>query len=148
MIYVDNPPYKTVRQAKKKDIFDITRVLRDSMLYSTVTEEVARNVENFTVFAIDDCAHAAIMVSCHDGSAEVDFLASSEGFEAPESIYRLLQFTITEAQKRNKKFFHIPAYRAPILIGIQPWFLRLGFKSQSLKTGRSNNRTKVWTKSL
>lgn len=148
MIYVDSPPYKIVRQAKKEDIFDITRILRNSAEYSAITEDIARNIKHFTVFAIDDCVHAAIMISDHDDSAEVDFLASSEEFEAPESVYKLLQFTITKAQKRNKKFFHIPANRAPVLISIQPWFLRLGFKSQSLKTARSNNRTKVWTKRL
>lgn len=148
MIYVNDPPYKTIRQAEKEDIFDIARILRDSVGYSAIIENVVQNLEYFTVFAVDNYVHAIIMVSYCDDSAEVGFLRSSEEIKSSEAIYKLLQFAITEAQKRNKKFFYVPANKAPALIGIQPWFLRLGFKSQSLKTKQSNDYTKVWVKCL
>lgn len=148
MIYTDNSPYKKVRKAKKRDVFDIARMLRNFSGYSTVTKNIEKNLESFLVFAIDDCIHATMMVSYYEDSVEVDFLASSEELESLEPVCELLQFAITEAQKKNKKFFYIPANRALVLIGIQPWFLKLGFESQFLKTKKTNDYTKVWVKSL
>ena len=148
MIYVNNPPYKIVRQAKKEDIFDIARIVRNSNRYSAIIENIERNIKSFTVFAIDGYVHAVIMVSYCDDSVEVGFLGSSEENNSSEAIYKLLKFAVKEAQKKNKKFFYVPANKATSLIGIQPWFLKMGFKSESLKTKQSNNYSKVWVKSL
>ncbi|MEK9151515.1 MAG: hypothetical protein AAB547_02695 [Patescibacteria group bacterium] len=145
MIYRDDPPYKMVRQAVSDDAVGIAHMIRDTVDSSIVEEVVLRRVSDCRIFTVDGHIHAVAMSSYEDGVIKVGYLAHSSEFDASEVLYVLLQHIIDEAARCGARKITIEPNRAPILIGIWPWFLKLGFQKSLLASGTNH---KLWEKSL
>ncbi len=144
MIYRDDPPYKVVRQAVPDDAVGIAHMIRDTVDSSIVEEVVLRRVGDCVVFTVDGHIHATAVSSYEDGMIRVEYLANSAEFDASEVLYALLRHIIDDATRRGARKITIDPSRAPILIGIWPWFLELGFR----KTALSARNHKLWEVNL
>lgn len=140
MVYKDQPPYKKVRSATVDDVVDITHVIR-SIDSSIVEEVVASHINDLMVYSVDGHVHAVAMVLSGQGVVKVEYLAHSTEFDASESLYALLECVINMARQSHAKKIVVESFRAPALIGIWPWFIRLGFK-------KNGNSHKLWEKQV
>lgn len=145
MIYRDDPPYKVIRKAVPDDAIGIGHMIRDTVDSSIVEEVILRRVADCTIFTVDGHLHAAAVSSLKDDTTNVEYLANSAEFDASEVLYALLQCVIGEAKRLGVRKITVDPNRAPILIGIWPWFLNLGFRKGVLSP---HNNHKLWEKDL
>jgi N-acetylglutamate synthase-like GNAT family acetyltransferase len=151
MVYCDGTTYKSIRPAAEDDVCEIAQILRTSTGDKVTENSISDLIEKYLVFAVDGYIHAVAMVlhECRETSV-IKYLVSSETFETSESLKPILLRIIEEAKERGKKNLVITYYNAPAIIGIQPWFLELGFKRESIKIGGNEFSpvSKDWIKKL
>lgn len=146
MVYRDEPPYKTVRDATHEDVIDIAQIIRDSVDSSIVEEVIAKYIGSFNVYTVDGHVNAVVGWSLEGEAVKVRFLAHTTEFDASEALFALLQHVIFQTEGRDAKKILIDAGRAPALIGIWPWFLKLGFRKRQHTTSEKAHKT--WEKDL
>ncbi len=148
MIYGGSSSYNVVRPAVKDDSPEIVRILQNSLNSTVVEEVIAKQIDRFMVFAVDGYPHATTMLQPKlDGNMEISYLALSGEFEASNVLSPLIKHAIGKTADLHKKELFIPVDRAPALIGIQPWFLNLGFKKE-IRYRPNKTPTKVWVKQM
>lgn len=148
MIYRSDSSYRAVRKATYDDAVDIAHMIRSTKVDSSIVEEVIlKRVDNCTVFVVDDHVHATTVSSYRDGVMNIEYLAHSMEFEfdASEVLKGLLQYVIDDAIACGAKKVTLNLNRAPVLMGIWPWFSRLGFHASSSLLG---NHHELWEKDL
>lgn len=145
MIYQNTPPYKMVRKAVSDDAVDIAHMIRDTVDSSIVEEVILRRISDCIVFVVDGHIHAAAVSSYKNDVTRVEYLAHSTEFDASEVLYALLQHIINGAVRCSVRRITVDPKRASNLIGIWPWFLKLGFRKDSLLLEKGQ---KLWAKDL
>ncbi len=145
MVYDDTFPYKVVEKVKTEEVVDVVSIIQERVDSSIVEEVVMQRVDDVTVFSVDGYVHAVIISSYNKDKEiyQVDYLAHSEEFDASEALNQLLQCAIEEAEHLGAQTLVVDPNKAPKLIGIQPWFLQLGFVRS-----KQNSHYKWWQKKM
>ncbi|MDA3815492.1 MAG: hypothetical protein PF549_03940 [Patescibacteria group bacterium] len=147
MIYSGNSDYKTIRSAVAIEADEIVRIIRNSLNISISEEFIVREIKKFIVFAVDGYPHSIMMIDSrtYDDALRLNYIALSGEFELSFALIPLVQYAIEETAKLKKGELLIPAINAPILIGIQPWFLKSGFKKES-RRDINQKITQTWVR--
>ncbi len=145
MIYRNGLAYKMVRPALQDDVVDITHIVRENISSSVIEEIVSRHISSYKVFTVDGHIHAVALSLISDSVIEVDYLAHSSEFDASEALQILLKNIIDEAHMLGVTKITVDPSKSPSLIGIWPWFLKLGFQKRVSEVVKSRV---LWEKSV
>jgi len=137
MIYGHGSLYKEVRAAVEMDLLGISSMLRPIIRTKSVAAWITRLLPQFRVFAVDGEVEGCMHLTSRGKSIEVRHLAHSSRFNASEVLETLLKSAIEETKARALARIEVPTNDIPALMGIQPWFTRLGFSKERAGGGKT-----------
>lgn len=142
--------YQEIREAKKTDVPEIFEVIRESIKTTTVPFEfIEKNLSNFLVFAIDQQVYGCMLIRKNftDSISEIAYLGMLPTQEDPLIFERLIKYGL-ENISHESRFTFLDPEKNTNLLGIYPWFKRLGFAKCSLRECGIENgkKTKMWIK--
>jgi N-acetylglutamate synthase-like GNAT family acetyltransferase len=146
MVYSETALYKEVRRAQMRDTTTIVRLLcgKREVVNAAYRSFVSSSLDEFVVFAIDDEVYGcARLITTPDGLL-VNDVASGKRYKSSDILQFILEYVIKEAVEIRAVAVIVPVQALPALMGIMPWFSRLGFV-KSKPQGGSERR---WVKTL
>jgi len=142
--------YQEIRKAKKSDIAEISEIIKTSVKGMAITLDfIEKNIINFRVFAVDHQIHGCVMVKSGAGGSadEIAYLGILGAYEDPLIFERLIRDALSVLSAEAKCIFMDPKKNTNLL-GIYPWFKKLGFSMTSMRCGSGSGTNKVWVKAL
>ncbi len=140
--------YQEIREARKTDVAEIFEVIKESIKTTSVSFEfIEKNLSNFWVFAIDQQIYGCMLIrkDARDLVGEIAYLGMLPAQEDPLIFERLIKYALKIITLEVKCIFLDPEKNTNLL-GMYPWFKRLGFAKCSLREcGIANGKnTKMW----
>jgi len=140
--------YQEIREAKKTDVTEIFEVIKESIKTTAVSFEfIEKNLSNFWVFAIDQQIYGCMLIRRNDIDkvGEIAYLGILTAYGDPLIFERLIKYALKIITPEVKCTFLDPEKNTNLL-GMYPWFKRLGFAKCSLREcGIANGKNvKMW----
>ena len=142
--------YQEIREGRKTDVAEIFEVIKESIKTTSVSFEfIEKNLSNFWVFAIDQQIYGCMLIrkDARDSVGEIAYLGMLPAQENPLIFERLIKYALKIITPEVKCTFLDPEKNTNLL-GMYPWFKRLGFAKCSLREcGIANGKnTKMWVR--
>lgn len=140
--------YHGIRKAKKTDVSEIFEIIKESIKKTSAPLDlIERNIGDFMIFAVDHQVHGCIMIKNDDKATEISYLGVSSAYEKPVIFQRLIEHALVDVENKEGCIFLDPDKNTNLL-GMYPWFKKLGFAKCSLREcGIANsNGKKVWVR--
>ena len=144
MFYLDD--YDHVHPAQVSDIPEILRVMQpyvdDGVLVQRTAEDIAADLEHYTVYKIDDVLHGCgalkpIGLSGGRGAAELLALVVDPAYAGRGTGGKIVDYLVQKARKKGiRKVFLLTTQTSD-------FFMRMGFKEASV-TALPAARRKSW----
>lgn len=140
--------YKEIRKAQKVDVAEIFEIVRESVKKISITLDfVEKNIKNFWVFAVDQQIYGCMSMeeSIDKSLVEVAYLGIFTAYEDPLIFERLIRHALRIIPSESKCIFMDPGKNTNLL-GMYPWFKKLGFVKCTLREcGIANSKSnKMW----
>lgn len=142
--------YQEIKPAKKSDVTKIFEAIKNSMKKISISLDfIEKNIGNFWVFAVDRQIHGCMLVEGENEkmTSKIEYLSVSTTYESPLIFERLIRHALSVIATETKCVFLDPEKNTNLL-GMYPWFKKLGFSKQPMCCGPRNSKNKVWVKMI
>ncbi|HCP09051.1 MAG TPA: hypothetical protein DIT25_04630 [Candidatus Moranbacteria bacterium] len=139
--------YHGIRNAKKTDVSEIFEIIKESVKTSVPLDLIERSINDFVIFSVDHQVHGCMMIKDDGKAMEVSYLGASPAYQKPIIFQRLIEHALADVEK-NERWIFLDPEKNTNLLGMYPWFKKLGFAKCSLREcGIANgNGNKVWVR--